>query len=943
MANSGRRALEAIAAARPRAGPARHQHARPRRVRRLPGPARGRRAPRDLPVIFLSALDDARDKVNAFRAGGVDYVTKPFQAEEVLARVETQLGLARLRRALAERNRELEEKNRELTQAWSDADRLFAALSDVLPGTLLDERYRLEAKIGVGGSAAVYRAADERTGERVAVKILRPHQGPHADRWRGRFLQEWGTASVIRHRQRGHGPRRRADQRGPAYLVMELLEGETLADEMARAGRALAARVRPRCWRPVCQMLAEAHAAGLIHRDVKPANIFLHRPAGTGDEVVKVVDFGIAKLLEHDGTEDHTTLGRVMGTPMYMSPERLLGRALRRPRRRLRGGGHLLRGAHRPGPLRARRGDGGGRDLRQPVGAARAAVDLAPGPAARVRGGPHARPQPRSRRAAQHGRARRSVPVGRGHPRRRPARHRGRRGPHAPHDHHGRRPTGRPPLSETPMADRSHDGETLDQAIGGQTRAGAGPPVPGLVLAFSSGRAACAPVPLTGGAFEIGRGPWGEAALDDPLVSRAHARVAFDGQTSRWRVHDLGSRNGTAVDGQALEREYAGPCPRVVRVGGALVLPYQDVRPFLTAPVAASAAPEGSAGDDHGPHARPRLGGRARPPRATTRACTSPARAAPARSWRRARFHRFGPARRRARSSPSTAPPSREALAERLLFGARRGAYSGADADAEGYLQAAARRHPVPRRDRRARPARCRPSCCACSRRARCCRSAPRRPREVDVARLLGDAPRSARRGRRRAASARISTSASAAPRCALPPLRDRLEEIPWLVERELGAAAGRPAAHVSLVEACLMRRWPGNVRELLVEIRTAARHARSDDALAIAAPHLASTAGLGFAQGAPAPPPAPSAPPPSAPRRSAPHPIAPPWRQSWRANRAMSPGPPARSAGTAPSCGAGWRRRACRRATTAATPRRAGRTTSSTRARRGPAPRYAR
>jgi serine/threonine protein kinase len=78
-----------------------------------------------------------------------------------------------------------------------------------------------------------------------------------------------------------------------------------------------------RIFLPVCEALAEAHAAGVIHRDVKPANIFLHR--STDGERVKIVDFGIAKLGDEAGLEHATTLGRLLGTPVYMSPERLLG------------------------------------------------------------------------------------------------------------------------------------------------------------------------------------------------------------------------------------------------------------------------------------------------------------------------------------------------------------------------------------------------------------------------------------------------------------------------------------------------------------------------------------------------------------------------------------------------------------------------------------------
>jgi CheY-like chemotaxis protein len=324
MANGGRRALAAITARPPELVlldinmPDLDGYQVCRALREQP-------VFRDIPIVFLSALDDARDKVNAFRAGGADYVTKPFQAEEVLARVEHHLGLAHLRKTLEERNRALEEKNRELLQAWGDADRLFAALSERLPGTRLDDRYRLESRIGVGGSAAVYRAFDEETGRTVAVKILRPQSGPNAERWRDRFLQEWGTANVIQHPNAVALYDAGLTGMGLPYLVMELLEGESFSDEMARRGL-LSLRRTAQVLAPVCRMLAQAHLAGLVHRDIKPGNIFLHHPEGhPGAEVVKVVDFGIAKLLERNQLDDLTTFGHVIGTPMYMSPERLLG------------------------------------------------------------------------------------------------------------------------------------------------------------------------------------------------------------------------------------------------------------------------------------------------------------------------------------------------------------------------------------------------------------------------------------------------------------------------------------------------------------------------------------------------------------------------------------------------------------------------------------------
>jgi serine/threonine protein kinase len=159
----------------------------------------------------------------------------------------------------------------------------------------------------------------------VAVKILRPQSGPHAERWRARFLDEWGASSVVSHPNAVAVLDAGITAAGLAYLVMELLEGRSLAEELGRRG-VLSLRRTAQVLVPVCRMLATAHEARLVHRDIKPANIFLHGPGGRAGEIVKVVDFGIAKLVESGDTEELTTLGRLVGTPMYMSAERLLGR-----------------------------------------------------------------------------------------------------------------------------------------------------------------------------------------------------------------------------------------------------------------------------------------------------------------------------------------------------------------------------------------------------------------------------------------------------------------------------------------------------------------------------------------------------------------------------------------------------------------------------------------
>ncbi len=301
---------------------------------------------RDIPVIFISALDDVFDKVRAFEVGGVDYVPKPFHAEEVLARVDTQLNLFRLRRdleskrmaledkqrALEESNRELERqndelarKNEELERARARTNLIFSALSDALPGTILDEKYRLDEKIGAGGFGAVYRATHLTLNRAVAVKVLRPSPGNDSPEAVERFRQEALSASRLSHPNAVTVMDFGVSGVGIAYLVMELLEGRTLKEVL------LDENLLPveRCVEilaPVCAALAEAHAANVVHRDIKPDNIFLH--VGDRGEVIKVVDFGIAKLFglaQAPEMQGMTETGVILGTPDYMSPERLSG------------------------------------------------------------------------------------------------------------------------------------------------------------------------------------------------------------------------------------------------------------------------------------------------------------------------------------------------------------------------------------------------------------------------------------------------------------------------------------------------------------------------------------------------------------------------------------------------------------------------------------------
>ena len=185
--------------------------------------------------------------------------------------------------------------------------------------------YRVVRELGRGGMGVVYEAEHVTLGSRAAVKVLLPRFSED-HKLVARFFNEARAASRIKHPgivtvfDFGHQPS------GPAYLVMELLEGETLSTRRKRTGR-LAVRQALVTARQIASALDAAHAAGIVHRDLKPHNLFLVRdpdvPAG---ERIKGLDFGIAKLagdLAPAGPE--TAEGSVLGTPKYMSPEQCRG------------------------------------------------------------------------------------------------------------------------------------------------------------------------------------------------------------------------------------------------------------------------------------------------------------------------------------------------------------------------------------------------------------------------------------------------------------------------------------------------------------------------------------------------------------------------------------------------------------------------------------------
>jgi transcriptional regulator of acetoin/glycerol metabolism len=356
--------------------------------------------------------------------------------------------------------------------------------------------------------------------------------------------------------------------------------------------------------------------------------------------------------------------------------------------------------------------------------------------------------------------------------------------------------------------------------------------VPGLLVLFSGSEARLIPIPLGPGVNVIGRDGVTGPFVQDGRVSRRHAEVSFDG--AGWHIHDLGSRNGTFLDGEPLKKTIVTDSSRVLRVGDTLFGLMSDLRAFeatsvercdnvVLGPTLRSVwrEIEQAAGFGGVLHITGESGS---------------GKELAARHFHRSSARGGGPF---VAVNCAAIPPN---LAERLLFGAKKGAYSGAQADADGYLQevdggtllldeVAELELPVQAKLLRALEAK------------EVLPLGASRPTRIDFA--ICTATHHDLRARVNAGQFRADLLFRiGTPAVRLPALRDRLEDIPWLIQYELQA---RPSltAHVSLVEACLVRHWPGNVRELVAEIWNAAGRTIADGRSRIAASDLGVSAGM--------------------------------------------------------------------------------------------------
>lgn len=184
-------------------------------------------------------------------------------------------------------------------------------------GTVIRNKWRIDRVLGTGGMATVYAATHQGNGRRVAIKILHTELSRDAG-VRERFLREGYVGNKIPHRGRVEVLDDDETEDGAPFLLMELLEGQTISELQKSAGKRLPMTRTLELAEQLLDVLEACHGQGIVHRDLKPANVFV-----THEGVVKVLDFGVAQL--RDGQQDHTRAGMALGTPSFMSPEQARG------------------------------------------------------------------------------------------------------------------------------------------------------------------------------------------------------------------------------------------------------------------------------------------------------------------------------------------------------------------------------------------------------------------------------------------------------------------------------------------------------------------------------------------------------------------------------------------------------------------------------------------
>lgn len=189
----------------------------------------------------------------------------------------------------------------------------------IAAGVVLDNKFEIVRLVAGGGMGFIYQAVMHPSGQAVALKVMRSTLRGD-DNAAQRFMREAETVMKLQHPHAVHVFARGRTRDNMLYIAMEWLDGEDVGELLRREGALSAVRAARIC-KQVARVLEEAHAKGIVHRDLKPENIFLQELVGGKRDFVKVLDFGLAKMVNESAKEQLTRFGTLCGTPEFMSPE----------------------------------------------------------------------------------------------------------------------------------------------------------------------------------------------------------------------------------------------------------------------------------------------------------------------------------------------------------------------------------------------------------------------------------------------------------------------------------------------------------------------------------------------------------------------------------------------------------------------------------------------
>lgn len=256
-------------------------------------------------VIMLTGKSDLASKEEGFEAGADDYMTKPFSARELIARVN-----AHLRRGA----------NTAESAKPVSAQLPSAEDSNLGPGKLIADRYLILEKIGEGGMGLVYKVKHKELDKFFALKLMQQSLSSN-DAAAKRFEQEAKIMSVIEHPNLVSIIDFGRTSSKQLYFVMEYLEGATMLQWIQKHGK-IPVPVALNLFQQICSALDLAHNRGLVHRDLKPANVMLVDKLGKTE--CKILDMGLAKMTMEGMNLAKTEAGELLGSPFYMSPEQCM-------------------------------------------------------------------------------------------------------------------------------------------------------------------------------------------------------------------------------------------------------------------------------------------------------------------------------------------------------------------------------------------------------------------------------------------------------------------------------------------------------------------------------------------------------------------------------------------------------------------------------------------